>query len=73
MTGIMVRERRLVNVFSTCKTCTKRYSGCHSECEIYERDKAAHDARQANIRKQKASYNLYREYKNERMVRVLYH
>ena len=88
MTGIMVRERKLgseyytykyierrrkQSMIRTCKNCTERHVGCHSTCKTYKLEKQRHEENQARIRQEKASYNLYREYKNERMVRVLYH
>ena len=37
----------------SCKGCEKRYLGCHSECEEYLTQKAAHDAMREAERKQK--------------------
>jgi hypothetical protein len=36
-------------------------------------EKQKHDEEQAKIRKDKASYNEYRDYMHARMTRVLYH
>ena len=41
----------------TCKDCTERHLGCHSECEKYRKDKRNHDKEQEQIRKAKASDN----------------
>lgn len=88
MIGIMVREKKLdseyytykyierrrkQSMIRTCKNCTERHVGCHSTCKAYKLEKQRHEENQARIRQEKASYNLYREYKNERMIRVLYH
>lgn len=72
MIGTGVRERRLVSVSFTCKNCADRHLGCHSTCESYNKAKAEYNAQQARIREQKASYNVYREYKKARMTKVLY-
>lgn len=57
----------------TCKNCTDRHIGCHSTCKTYMLEKQKHDEEQAKIRKDKASYNEYRDYMHARMTRVLYH
>lgn len=46
----------------TCKGCEKRYVGCHSHCEKYIREKAAHEERKAAEDKEKAiSVGLYQQ------------
>lgn len=33
-----------------CKDCNKRHLGCHSECEVYLKDKKVHDELKENER-----------------------
>lgn len=33
----------------SCKTCTKRYPGCHPKCEIYLKEKEEYNIREKEI------------------------
>jgi hypothetical protein len=43
----------------SCKGCEKRYIGCHSVCEDYLAQKAAHDAmREAERKRKEISFGI---------------
>ena len=47
----------------TCKDCTERHPGCHSECETYAEFKRENEARKPAIRgwrEKEAEYALFR-------------
>ena len=73
MIGTGVNERRLVSVFSTCKDCKDRYSGCHSKCPDYINAKAEYDRQKAEIEEKRRADNIFSSYRAARMTKILYH
>lgn len=44
-----------------CKDCTRRYSGCHSNCEDYKKFRQALDERNALIRQERGRIDNIRD------------
>ena len=42
-----------MKTYKDCYQCQERKLCCHSTCEVHRQRKAAHDARQAEIKRQK--------------------
>lgn len=51
----------------TCKNCTKRHIGCHSDCEEYLREKQANDDFNRLVREKKDAEILYFKARHENL------
>lgn len=47
------------NKFISCLNCKERYVGCHSTCEKYLNEKAAHDEEVKLIRQQRELEDMF--------------
>ncbi len=52
-----------------CKECTKRYVGCHSECEGYIEAKKAHDDKAQMIREAKRPELVETMYRKDKSIK----
>ncbi len=53
-----------------CKDCVERKVGCHSNCEAYQKEKAAYESYCDNIRKKKHDENNIRGFKVEQILKI---
>lgn len=53
-----------------CKDCARREVGCHSFCEVYQKEKAIYEAQCMDIRRKKHDENNIRGFKIEQILKI---